>query len=43
MKITIENVEAIIETDVKSYTTSTRVSVPKKWAKRKVKIVLIKE
>lgn len=43
MKITIENVEAIVETEVKSYTTSTRVSVPKKWAKRKVKIVLIKE
>ena len=43
MKITIENEEAIIETEVKSYTTSTRVSVPKKWAKRKVKIVLIKE
>ena len=42
MKITIENVEAIIETEVKSYQTSTRVSVPKKWAKRKVKIVLIK-
>ena len=43
MKITIENVEAIIETEVKSYNTSTRISVPKKWAKRKVKIVLIKE
>jgi putative transposon-encoded protein len=43
MKITIENVEAIIESEVKSYTTSTRVSVPKKWANRKVKIILIKE
>jgi len=43
MKITIEDVEAIIETEVKSYLTSTRVSVPKKWANRKVKIILIKE
>lgn len=43
MKITIEDAEAIIETEVKSYKTSTRVSVPKKWANRKVKIILIKE
>jgi len=43
MKITIENVEAIIESEVKSYATSTRVSVPKKWANRKVKIILIKK
>ena len=42
MKITIEDAEAIIETEVKSYKTSTRVSVPKKWANRKVKIILIK-
>ena len=43
MKIIIEDAEAIIETEVKSYKTSTRVSVPKKWANRKVKIILIKE
>ena len=43
MKITIENVEAILETEVKSYQTSTRISVPKKWANRKVKIILLKE
>ena len=43
MKITIKDAEAIIESEVKSYNTSTRVSVPKKWANRKVKIILIKE
>jgi len=43
MKITIEDAEAIIESEVKSYKTSTRVSVPKKWANRKIKIILIKE
>lgn len=43
MKITIEDVEAIIETEVKSYPSSTRISVPKKWANRKVKVILIKE
>ena len=42
MKIVIEEAVAIIETEVKSYKTSTRVSVPKKWANRKVKIILIK-
>lgn len=43
MKIIIEEAEEIIETYVKSYTTSTRVSVPKKWANKRVKIILIKE
>ena len=43
MRIIIEKAIEIIETDVKSYKTSTRVSVPKKWANRKVKIILIKE
>jgi len=42
MKIIIEKAEAIIETEVKSYKTSTRISVPKKWANRKVKIILVK-
>ncbi|MCD4666404.1 DUF2080 family transposase-associated protein [archaeon] len=43
MKIIIEKAEAIVETKVRSYRTSTRVSVPKKWANKKVKIVLVRE
>ena len=43
MKIVIEEVVEMIERQVKSYPTSTRVSVPKSWANRKIKIILIKE
>tara|TARA_Y100000310_G_scaffold299982_1_gene335293 strand:- start:213 stop:344 length:132 start_codon:yes stop_codon:yes gene_type:complete len=43
MKIVIEEVAEMIERKVKSYSTSTRVSVPKSWANRKIKIILIKE
>lgn len=42
MRIVIEEVEEMIERDVKSYKTSTRVSVPKKWANRKIKVILLK-
>lgn len=43
MRITIEQVEELIEREVKSYTTGTRISVPKRWANKRVKIILIKE
>lgn len=43
MKIVVEEAIEIIERTVKSYSTSTRVSVPKYWANRKIKIILIKE
>ena len=34
----IENVEEVVDGKVESYSTSTRISIPKKYAKRKVKI-----
>jgi putative transposon-encoded protein len=43
MKIVIEEAIEMIERQVKSYSTSTRISVPKKWANRKIKVILIKE
>ena len=43
MKIVIEEAIEMIEREVKSYPTCTRVSVPKSWANRKIKIILIKE
>ncbi len=43
MKIVIEEAIEMIERQVKSYQTCTRVSVPKSWANRKIKIILIKE
>tara|TARA_Y100000034_G_scaffold107240_1_gene136611 strand:+ start:829 stop:960 length:132 start_codon:yes stop_codon:yes gene_type:complete len=43
MKIVIEEVIEMIEKEVKSYGTSTRISVPKRWANKRVKLILIKE
>jgi len=43
MKIVVEEAIEIIERIVKSYPTSTRVSVPKTWANKRIKIILIKE
>ena len=43
MKIVIEEAIEMIERRVKSYPTSTRISVPKKWANRRIKVILIKE
>ena len=43
MKIVIEEAIEMIERQVKSYSTSTRVSVPRSWANKKIKIILIKE
>jgi putative transposon-encoded protein len=43
MKIEIDNVEEVIDGTVDSYSTSTRISIPKKYAKRKVKIIIMKE
>ncbi|MBU1204134.1 MAG: DUF2080 family transposase-associated protein [Nanoarchaeota archaeon] len=41
MKIIIEEAIEMIETEVKSYKTSTRISVPKRWAHKRVKVILI--
>lgn len=45
MKVIIESYEFIevIEREVKGYSTSTRVSVPKSWSGKKVRIILVKE
>ena len=43
MKVEIDDVEEIIEKKVDSFKTSTRISVPKKYAGRKIKIIILKE
>ncbi len=43
MKVEIDEVEEIIEKRVDSFKTSTRISVPKKYAGRKIKIIILKE
>lgn len=41
MKIEIDNVEEVVDGKVDSYSTSTRITIPKKYANRKVKIVIL--
>ncbi len=43
MKIEIDNVDEIIEKVVDSFKTSTRISLPKKYAGKKVKIVILED
>ncbi|MCK5283167.1 MAG: DUF2080 family transposase-associated protein [Nanoarchaeota archaeon] len=43
MKIEIDNVDEVIEGKIESYSTSTRIAIPKKYAKRKVKIIILME
>ena len=43
MKIVIEEAVEMIERQVKSYSTSTRVSVPRSWANKKIKIILVSD
>ncbi len=43
MKVEIDNVEEVVDGRVESYSTSTRISIPKKYANRKVKIIILKE
>lgn len=43
MKVEVENVEEIIEKKVDSYSTSTRIIIPKKYAGRKVKVLILSE
>jgi putative transposon-encoded protein len=42
MKIEIDDVEEVVDGKVDSYATSTRITIPKKYAKRMVKIVILK-
>jgi len=43
MKIEIDNVDEVVDGKVDSYQTSTRITIPKKYAKRKVKIIILKD
>jgi putative transposon-encoded protein len=43
MRIEIEDVEEVVDGKVDSYSTSTRITIPKKYANRKVKIVILKD
>jgi putative transposon-encoded protein len=43
MKIEISDVEEVIDGKVDSYNTSTRITIPKKYANRRVKIVILSE
>jgi putative transposon-encoded protein len=43
MKIEIDDVEEVIDKKVDSYSTSTRIIIPKKYANRRVKVLILKE
>ncbi|MCK4521350.1 MAG: DUF2080 family transposase-associated protein [Nanoarchaeota archaeon] len=43
MKVEIDDVEEVIEKKVDSYATSTRIIIPKKYANKKVKVLILKE
>jgi putative transposon-encoded protein len=43
MKVEVENVEEVIEKKVDSYSTSTRIIIPKRYANRKVKVLILEE
>ncbi len=43
MKVEIDDVEEVIEKKVDSYSTSTRIIIPKKYANRKVKVLILSE
>ena len=43
MKVELSDVEEVMDTKVESYSTSTRISIPKKYADRRVKIVILKD
>ena len=42
MKVEVEDVEEVIDKKVDSYRTSTRIIIPKKYANRKVKVLILK-
>jgi len=41
LRIEIENVEEVIDKQVDSYATSTRIIIPKKYAGRRVKVLIL--
>ena len=43
MKIEVEDVEEVIDKKVDSYSTSTRIIIPKKYANRRVKVLILKD
>lgn len=42
MKIEVDDVEEVVDGKVDSYSTSTRITIPKKYANRRVKIIILK-
>ena len=43
MKVEIDCVEEVIDKEVDSYATSTRIIIPKKYAGRKVKVLILEK
>lgn len=43
MRVEVADVEEVIEKKVDSYSTSTRIIIPKKYAGRKVKVLILEE
>ena len=43
MKVEIDKVDEVLEKKVDSYSTSTRIIIPKRYANRKVKILILEE
>lgn len=43
MKVEVEDVEEVIDKTVDSYSTSTRIIIPKKYANRRVKVLILQE
>ena len=43
MEVKVDNVEEVLEKEVDSYTTSTRIIIPKKYANRRVKVLILKD
>ena len=43
MKVEVEKVEEVITKKVDSYSTSTRIIIPKKYANRIVKVLILEE
>ncbi len=42
MKVQVDNVDEVLEKEVDSYSTSTRIIIPKKYANRRVKVLILK-
>ena len=43
MKVKVDNVEEVIDKKVDSYATSTRIIIPKKYANKKTKVLILEK